>query len=187
MPKISKIQDLDKLLYGEEQKTKLAPKKKIEITISDNENQQFANHPVNKTIKMMSYLAALMYKVKEFNSFQQELLSRCAKYFNLVIPKQYKSNPVELMKNKDFLSQAKEKMYQQLNSAVNTANNIAESELPSQGQYKYHIGKGNNNMLVKSVFKQRQWWVQSDKENFEECNFIWTQWIKDRHINALTS
>ena len=40
-------------------------------------------------------------------------------------------------------------------------------------------------MLVKSVFKSRAFWIQSEKENFDDCNFIWTQWIKDKHIQAL--
>ena len=41
-------------------------------------------------------------------------------------------------------------------------------------------------MLVKTVFKQRSsWWIQSDKETFDECNFVWTQWLKERHIKSL--
>lgn len=42
-------------------------------------------------------------------------------------------------------------------------------------------------MLVKQVFKQRTWWLQSEKDTFEECNFIWTQWLKERHIKSLPS
>lgn len=40
-------------------------------------------------------------------------------------------------------------------------------------------------MLVKTVFKNRAWWIQNEKETFDECNFVWTQWIKDRHIKSL--
>jgi hypothetical protein len=27
--------------------------------------------------------------------------------------------------------------------------------------------------------------MQGEKENFEESNFIWTQWAKEKHFNAL--
>lgn len=40
-------------------------------------------------------------------------------------------------------------------------------------------------MLVKTVFKSRAWWIQNERETFEECNFVWTQWLKERHIKAL--
>jgi hypothetical protein len=42
--------------------------------------------------------------------------------------------------------------------------------------YKYFVGKGNNAMMVKSLFKNRYWWVQADIENQnDKCNFWWTQ------------
>ncbi len=41
--------------------------------------------------------------------------------------------------------------------------------------YKYFIGKGNNSMMVRSLFKNRFWWVQHDREEMERCNFCWTQ------------
>jgi len=55
----------------------------------------------------------------------------------------------------------------------------------AQGQYKYFIGRGNNHPLVKTVFKQRAWWIMNERESFDECNFVWTQWLKERHIRAL--
>ena len=29
--------------------------------------------------------------------------------------------------------------------------------------------------MVRSLFKNRYWWVQHDKEEMEKCNFCWTQ------------
>jgi hypothetical protein len=40
-------------------------------------------------------------------------------------------------------------------------------------------------MLVKQVFKTRSWWNQGEKDTLDECNFVWSQWIKERHINCL--
>ena len=39
---------------------------------------------------------------------------------------------------------------------------------------KIFIGRGNNSMLVKSLFKRRSaWWDFTDK--YSEANFVWTQ------------
>jgi len=47
--------------------------------------------------------------------------------------------------------------------------------------YKYYIGKGNNSIMVRSLFKNRFWWVQSEKEDMSISNFCWTQ-IKNQKI-----
>lgn len=40
--------------------------------------------------------------------------------------------------------------------------------------YKCFVGKGNNAMLVRSLFKSRYWWLIHDKEEPEKVNFLWT-------------
>lgn len=40
--------------------------------------------------------------------------------------------------------------------------------------YRYFVGKGNNSIMVRSLFKNRFWWVQHDKEDIMGCNFCWT-------------
>lgn len=63
-------------------------KKRLEPQISDNENEALAEHPINKTIKMMNILNSLLFKgLKEFNAVQQEILNRCTRYFQFSIPK----------------------------------------------------------------------------------------------------
>lgn len=62
------------------------------------------------------------------------------------------------MKQKEFLSLAKERMFITLNAAINKTNGISDQALSSnlpRGTYNYTyiIGSGNNNMLVKQVFK----------------------------------
>jgi hypothetical protein len=47
--------------------------------------------------------------------------------------------------------------------------------------YKYSIGKGNNSIMVRNLFKNRFWWTPHEKEEMEKCNFIWTQ-IKNAKI-----
>jgi hypothetical protein len=46
---------------------------------------------------------------------------------------------------------------------------------PANIMYKYFIGKGNNSIMVRSLFKNRFWWMQHDREEMEKCNFCWTQ------------
>ncbi len=51
---------------------------------------------------------------------------------------------------------------------------------PSNGKqlsnfYKCFVGKGNNSMLIRTLFKSRFWWLLHDKEEFDKVNFIWTQ------------
>ena len=60
---------------------------------------------------------------------------------------------------------------------------------PVSGIYmskKFYVGQGNNFPVVKSVLKQRYWWQQATEESFDEdCDFIWTSWKKQRHIDFL--
>lgn len=41
----------------------VSQKKRIEPQLTDNENEEFQEHGINKTIKMMAILNALMFKV----------------------------------------------------------------------------------------------------------------------------
>jgi len=51
---------------------------------------------------------------------------------------------------------------------------------------KYWVGHGNNSGLIKSVLKQRYWWQNASEESFEsDCDFIWTAWKKNKHIEFL--
>jgi hypothetical protein len=56
---------------------------------------------------------------------------------------------------------------------------------PANTIYKYFIGKGNNSIMVRSLFKNRYWWVQHDRESLENCNFCWTQIRKVNIMEAL--
>lgn len=142
------------------------------MTIEDTENSQFDSHPINKAIKQMGALSNLLFKTKEYTQQHFELLLKSARFFSIAIPKQFKNDLILLFKNKEFLSNAKDRMHQVMFQVVNKTNNVNETIM--QASPKYYIGQGNNHVLVKSIFKNRQWWIQSEKENFDECNFIWT-------------
>lgn len=51
--------------------------------------------------------------------------------------------------------------------------------------YKCYVGKGNNALLVRSLFKTRFWWLIHDKEEPDKLNFMWTQCRRNPIMNAL--
>ena len=51
--------------------------------------------------------------------------------------------------------------------------------------YRYHIGMGNNSIMVRSLFKNRYWWIQHDKNEMEAVNFMWTQIKNLSHMETL--
>lgn len=49
------------------------------------------------------------------------------------------------------------------------------------------MGVGNNGVLVRSLFKNRYWWLLHDKEEVEKVNFIWTQCRKQTVMQTIKS
>jgi hypothetical protein len=41
--------------------------------------------------------------------------------------------------------------------------------------YKVFVGKGNNSVMVRSLFKTRFWFMIHDKEEMDKVNLMWTQ------------
>lgn len=56
---------------------------------------------------------------------------------------------------------------------------------PPNISYKYVVGKGNNSIMVRSLFKNRFWWMKHDKEELETTNFCWTQIKKASIMDVL--
>lgn len=53
--------------------------------------------------------------------------------------------------------------------------------------FKYFVGHGNNSVLVLQALKRRFWWVAGwrEEDDWEDYNFIWTQWRRNTIINSL--
>ena len=50
----------------------------------------------------------------------------------------------------------------------------------------YFIGRGNNSCLVKQALKRRFWWTNGSRDDeWDELNFIWTQWRRKPIIKSL--
>ena len=89
------------------------------------------------------------------------------------------SNP----KEKDKYLELREKYYREFLMQINRSNNVL-IPFPKQTftPYKYYIGKGNNSILVRNCLKQRFWWSMGDFEDWDEYNFIWTQWKANKIV-----
>ena len=74
----------------------------------------------------------------------------------------------------DYMAQQQEKLadYDQQKSSFST-------------HYKCYIGKGNNSMMVRTLFKSRYWWLLHDKEEIDKVNFMWTQLRKNSIMSTL--
>jgi hypothetical protein len=92
----------------------------------------------------------------------------------------------EALRNKEWTSKAKEKIFKSFFDALNKTNAISPS-LPEEVNftYKYFIGKGNNSKLIEKCLNTRWWWVKVDQDHINEANFIWTQWKSQEIIENL--
>jgi hypothetical protein len=89
------------------------------------------------------------------------------------------SNP----KDKDKYLELKEKYYKEFLLKINQSNNaIIPFPKASFTPYKYYIGRGNNSILVRNCLKSRFWWSMGDFEEWDEYNFIWTQWKANKIV-----
>jgi hypothetical protein len=82
---------------------------------------------------------------------------------------------------------------QKLFKVFNTENGHLEPII-GKSNLNYYIGKGNNYYLVRQIINRRIWWTRASKEDFASnprdsddnihygCNFIWTQWKKNKHL-----
>ena len=63
--------------------------------------------------------------------------------------------------------------------ATATANKLMNTH------YKCFVGKGNNSMMVRTLFKSRFWWLFSENESIDKVNFMWTQLRKNAIMHNL--
>lgn len=137
-------------------------------------------------------------------------LQKIAKQINITIPKRFESKQSlrEFFHSREFILNLKIKMQNLLHKAILTANGMPASIIEANmcgnfnvgaGQTgkeenkiylakKFWVGPGNNFPIVKSVLKQRYWWQYGSEESFAaDCDFIWTSWKKQKHIDFLTN
>lgn len=170
----------------------------------------YKGHRVNKAIKLINHITRLIFKNGKdglalttsnnmANASQLDLtriaeIQKVAKQIGINIPRKFdsKTSIREFFYSRDFILSIKIKMNNLLHKAVLTSNNMQSIAEPAkednmvQLSKKYWVGGGNNSALIKSILKQRYWWSKGSEESFEnDCDFIWTSWKKNKHIEFL--
>lgn len=89
-------------------------------------------------------------------------------------------------KDKDKFLELKEKYYREFLIKINKSNG-AQTNFPSASfaPYKYYIGKGNNSILVRAALKTRFWWSMGDFEEWNDYQFLWTQWKSNKILDKI--
>ena len=91
----------------------------------------------------------------------------------------------EAMRDKEWLSQAKEGILQNFHSLILHSFGLAACTEPLPSAYRYYLGQGNNAQLVKTTFSSRWWWSRVEEEDKCGSNLVWTQWKEKDCIQAL--
>ncbi|CAD8048946.1 unnamed protein product [Paramecium sonneborni] len=100
--------------------------------------------------------------------------------------------------SREQLFQMKLLSYHYLIFIVSTQSNFYVQPSESIHELKFKVGKGNNSLLIKELFKSRWWWNLNQEADNKELNFIWTQikvpqfmtlqqWSKDPFISRQKS
>lgn len=92
-------------------------------------------------------------------------------------------------KDKERFLELKEKYYREFLMKVLKSNGIDNPKFPnaSFAPYKYYIGRGNNSGIVRTALKSRFWWSMGDFDDWEDYNFIWTQWKSNKILACVKS
>ena len=120
-------------------------------------------------------------KEKLYFRFIKKIQAECKEIFPT--PQQGKKQQPE--KNKSDRDLLKSEKLDATPKNAGNAKGEAEGK-ESQGLYKYMVGKGNNAIMVRSLFKNRFWWMIADKgSDMERVNFMWTQIKNSLYMDTL--
>lgn len=160
----------------------MIPSKKLQR--KDNEDRLLNALPegvkdslINTKIALINKYTSLLFRSKEshYNLKAINLLHRKLGLGKLI------QNEEEL-KSRERVCQIKEALLRLLYSTLNREN-MHTADTTSVAP-RYFIGSGNNSPLVKSLLRERWWWVQGE-DGQKSLNLLWTQWRRMDFISAL--
>jgi hypothetical protein len=90
-------------------------------------------------------------------------------------------------KDKERYLELKEKYYREFLVKILKSNGVEKIQFPTASftPYKYYIGRGNNSGIVRTALKSRFWWSMGDYDDWDDYNFIWTQWKSNKILNSV--
>lgn len=100
--------------------------------------------------------------------------------------------PRQEVLNYEFINEVREKAFENLMYHINYENFLYthnwlsnKTDFQRKTNFKAYICRGNNGSIVKTVLKKRWWWTLVTKCDPEDCDFIWTQWLKPKVIKGI--
>ncbi|CAD8049611.1 unnamed protein product [Paramecium primaurelia] len=85
--------------------------------------------------------------------------------------------------SREQLFQMKLLSYHYLIFIVSSQSNFYVQPSENVTELKFKVGKGNNSLLIKELFKSRWWWNLNQDADNKELNFIWTQIKVPQYMN----
>ena len=92
-------------------------------------------------------------------------------------------------RDKERYLELKEKYYREFLIKTLKSNGVEKIVFPHSTftPYKYYIGRGNNSGIVRTALKSRFWWSMGDYDDWDDYNFIWTQWKSNKILGCIKS
>ena len=136
----------------------------------------------NKFVNLYNYLITQIFKNKtgEYNLKEINKIALMIDFNDIYLKPKITE---DMIRSSQFLSELKGILYKKLNEVINNSNNINICSKSKGVNYKYTIQKGNNSLLLKSIFKQRWWWINND--DILNSNILWSQWKNSDFIDKL--
>ncbi len=145
-------------------------------------------HPINKLLACVNQFVAAAYRMKDPAAVDRKLVARLAHVLAIPISLPKNIDPGDfqrLIRAKETIALVKDRLMRVLNAVVTQENGLAPSLPAGRFQsYKFSVRSANNGTLVKTVLKQRWWWISGDKDD-EGISLHWTQWCKRPLLQGL--
>ena len=132
---------------------------------------------INEIIVLINKYTALTFRNKE-NRYNLKAINDLHPILNL--GRRFISE--DEVKSRDRICQIKERLLRLLYSTLNKENNFSPESCSHAP--RFFIGRGNNSPLVKSLIRERWWWISAEDLS-KPYNLLWTQWRTINFINTL--
>lgn len=166
---------------GHQQNQKYGPAK-IRILQNWEDYSHHKEHRINLCLSNYNQMLQLLFRTKgKLNMGAVFALAKTMGLSGAVTKNMFTADGV-LKGGREQANMIKEKLIAYLCRVMQEENVPTSHDIPGcedqiiqpQQQYKCFVGKGNNSILIRTLFKTRYWWLLHDKEEIDKVNFMWT-------------
>lgn len=157
------------------------PAASIKIMHSDYNHLQ--NHPINTAIFHMNNLVSML-RSKELTGAQKQLAVMLGKSLSVALPSIKGELDLQMLKLKEVIHPLKEKILKNFFALINAENNYAPDVSAKSAVPRVHISSRNNELMIKTLFKNRWWWGSPCKSE-EGASLCWTDFCNKAIVKSL--